>query len=388
MLCASQGVAGAQKPSDDASLVHELRRTCENLDKYPSGKLEDFRSGLRGRIGLPHLEYEKAMYREHCKDTGCDMQFTTRNYNVSTTPAAEWDAVVEDRANYALKNPQNMSHVKEGKKIERLIPDYNEKIKSDTAKKACLRKEEVIAVILYTGPMYYVYSAILTRYERPIFDKTADSIFRTLDGANGHPKNLYSTTLTVLVSAVQKLSTVTVFKPDVKLYRGTGGEQGLPDHFWDNDCFGCKGMTDWGYFSSTPLFDEAQSYSGMHDNPPKPCPIIFEIETDCINNGACVVEFSQYAHEGEYMFTPCSFITQVTTFDVLCGALLTRVTRCPAARIDKKRRRNNHCSCSHSHKQSFDSRSTSVDQDGAAHHLFRISHQRALRSTRMRRDRV
>ncbi len=69
----------------------------KQIGTYPSGEIKDFRAGLRDRIGLPHLEYLKAMKREHCKDTGCNMKFTTRNYNVTTKPSAEWLAVVKQQ---------------------------------------------------------------------------------------------------------------------------------------------------------------------------------------------------------------------------------------------------------------------------------------------------
>lgn len=281
------------------------------MDTYPSGEIKDFRAGLRDRIGLPHLEYLKAMTREHCNDTGFNMQFTTRNYDVKTTPRAEWRAVIEQFP----QPPENMTHYKNGAMIKREIPNIKqlnaEQLK--TMQDACLREEEVIAVILYTGPMYMVYQAVLQRYERPVFDDQR-SIFKTLNGDFGDTQNLYSTTLTVLVSAVQKLSTVTVFRPENSiLYRGTGGEQGLPLHFFKPDERNCKGMTDWGFFSSTFVLEKAKMYSGVDRT--MPCPIIFEIETDCVNIGASVGQFSQYPDEGEYMFQPCSFIEQVILFD-------------------------------------------------------------------------
>jgi hypothetical protein len=53
----------------------------------PSGRMDDFHKGLASRIGFPHLEFEKTMEAEHCSMSGCDMQFTTRNYGgrITTT---------------------------------------------------------------------------------------------------------------------------------------------------------------------------------------------------------------------------------------------------------------------------------------------------------------
>ncbi|MFN9999928.1 MAG: hypothetical protein ACK559_02255, partial [bacterium] len=73
-----------------------------------------------------------------------------------------------------------------------------------------LRREEVIAVILYTGPMYMIYNCILARWSNPA------ALWDTLRSGN----NLFTTTLSVLVSAIQKLSTNTVIPDGLMLYRG------------------------------------------------------------------------------------------------------------------------------------------------------------------------
>jgi hypothetical protein len=146
----------------------------------------------------------------------------------------------------------------------------------------------------------------LTRFEKPVFDD-GKPMWLTLNGqsedgtANGQPKNLFSTTLNVLVSAIQKLSTVTVHTPGLKLYRGIGGEVNLPDHFFNRDPLGRRGMTDWAFCSTTSSRDKAISeYSGVG----KKNPLLFEIETNCVDHGASVAEFSQYPSEQEFIFVP------------------------------------------------------------------------------------
>ena len=120
--------------------------------------------------------------------------------------------------------------------------------------------------------------------------------------ANGQPKNLFTTTLNVLVSAIQKLSTVTVHNPlSPKLYRGIGGAVNLPDHFFNRDPLGRRGRTDWAFCSTTSSRDKAISeYSGVG----KKNPLLFEIETNCVDHGASVAEFSQYPSEQEFIFVP------------------------------------------------------------------------------------
>jgi hypothetical protein len=109
----------------------------------PSGNIEDFHKGLSSRIGFPHLQFFKTMEAEHCIMAGCDMQFTTRNYGISTTARAEWCVVVRGQT----PPPEHMEH-------DRVTVTIDDKLNSSQARKAGLRMEEVVAVVLYTGPMY------------------------------------------------------------------------------------------------------------------------------------------------------------------------------------------------------------------------------------------
>jgi hypothetical protein len=63
----------------------------------------------------------------------------------------------------------------------------------------------VISLILYTGPMFVVYNSILRRSPPETFSKFS--------------RNMFSTTIFVLVSAVQKISTRTPLPLGTKLYR-------------------------------------------------------------------------------------------------------------------------------------------------------------------------
>jgi hypothetical protein len=190
----------------------------------PGGKIEDFYKGLSSRIGFPHLQFFKTMEAEHTSMAGCDMQFTTRNYGITTTANAEWNVVVRGQS----PPPEHMMH-------GRIIPRVEDKLQCAQARKAGLRREEVIAIILYTGPMYMIYNCLLARWSSP------PEMWVTLHGGN----NMFTTTLSVLVSAVQKLSAITVIPDGLKLYRGTGGLSFLPDHFTNPDEYNCKGMTEW-----------------------------------------------------------------------------------------------------------------------------------------------
>jgi len=253
----------------------------------PSGKIEDFQKGLSWRIGFPHLEFFKTMEAEHTSMAGCDMQFTTRNYGITTTAQAEWGVVVRGQA----PPPEHMLH-------GRVITLIEDKLQCAQARKAGLRREEVIAVILYTGPMYMIYNCVLAQWSSP------PTMWDTLRRGN----NLFTTTLCVLVSAVQKLSAVTVIPDGLRLYRGTGGLVTLPDHFTQPDEHNCRGMTEWGFLSSSADKSVALQYSGVVEG--RPHAMVLEIEPSCADRGAVVSEFSQYPGEGETLFLPMSYVAQ------------------------------------------------------------------------------
>ena len=124
------------------------------------------------------------MRQEHCERAGCDAEFTTGNYKITTTPKSEWQYVVG-----GLMCP-DMQH-------NRRLISSSELLQRKVSRDANLCEEEVIAVVLYTGPMFQIYNTILRRYPEDKF-----AIFRDGD-------NMFSTTIFVLVSAVQKLSRFT-----------------------------------------------------------------------------------------------------------------------------------------------------------------------------------
>ena len=157
-------------------------------------------------------------------------------------------------------------------------------------------REEVIAIILYTGPMYVIYNCLSERWSNPA------TMWDTLRRG----KNLFTTTLSVLVSAVQKLSAITVIPDGLKLYRGTGGLVYLPKHFAQPDEFNCCGMTEWGFMSCSADKEVAIDYSGAAFFGL----VVLEIEPSCVDRGAVVSELSQYPMEAETLFLSMSYVAQ------------------------------------------------------------------------------
>ena len=143
---------------------------------------------------------------------------------------------------------------------------------------------------------YLIYNSILRQWPKDLFD-----LFN-----NGG--NLFTTTIHVLVSAVQKLSRALRIPDGMKLYRGLGGTMDLPNRFYNADDHGCKGFAEWGFMSTTSNRKVALQYSGVADGKPK-C-LVLELRVGAVDRGACLQKYSQYQGEEEYLYMPLSFLQQ------------------------------------------------------------------------------
>jgi len=279
----------------------------QNPRKMACGSITDFHKGLTGRIGSPSLDFEPAMRAEHCFKGGHDYQFTTGNYKITTTPKREWLQIVGDENGVRAAVPsEDMKH-------GRVITDVSELLKRPLAVKAELQRCEVIALSLYSGPLFEIYNALLRRFP---LDK-----YKKFNGQG----NTFSTTIFVLVSAIQKLSRHMFLPPSMRLYRGFSSME-MPESFSkvDEDT-GCCGYAEWGFISTTANKNVAVQYSGVDEG--KPRATVLCIRPSSVDRGASIAEFSQcvrlcgaaqrlrscdaccrYPGEEEYLWPPCSFL--------------------------------------------------------------------------------
>ncbi len=90
------------------------------------------------------------MELEHCTEPISHWKFETSNYSIHTTPMEEWKIVLNppDTASANLDSA-------------RRIPMINNLLGLESAKKARLQRIEVIAVVLYTGPMVRTFHLFL-----------------------------------------------------------------------------------------------------------------------------------------------------------------------------------------------------------------------------------
>ena len=87
------------------------------------------------------------MAAEHCSLGGCDKEFTTVNYKITTTPRKEWMYIVGDENGQRQECPADDMH--HGRRIIAI----NEHMQDPRVVRAGLNRAEVIALVMYTGPM-------------------------------------------------------------------------------------------------------------------------------------------------------------------------------------------------------------------------------------------
>jgi hypothetical protein len=231
------------------------------------------------------------MRAEHMTRAGNDYTFVTGNYKLQTQARKEWLYVAGDENGRKLTPPESdMEHGREIQPIDKLL-------QKPLAKDADLTPEEMIAIVMYSGPAFVLYNTVLRRYPEDIY-----KVFKDGD-------NLFPTTIFVLVSAINKLSRCMNIPPGTLLYRGLGGSLEFPDSFTRPTM--CKtpnalGFLEYGFMSTSAVKSVAVQYSGVKKGMPKAT--ILQIHPNSVDRGADISQFSQYPAEREFLFVPYSFV--------------------------------------------------------------------------------
>ncbi|KAJ1474028.1 hypothetical protein T484DRAFT_3292848, partial [Baffinella frigidus] len=276
----------------------------EVLREAKFGKMEDFTTGLVGKIGLPDPRLMDAMMREHCMRGDSKVAFSPGNYDTTTTPEAEWRVVTDPEEGTRVSvGARRGTRVSVGARRVRALEDL---LLDRRATEAGLRKEEILALQLYTGPMYCKYNAKLRGFPQSMVD--------SLEG------NKYATTLHLIVSGVIKLSRCMELPKDRAVYRGLG-DLGLPKEFLEQDRFGVRGGVELGLMSTTQDQRVATQYAGTK------MPTVFKIGVGAVDRGAPIKFLSQYPGEEEILFPPMSYleVTGETRMEAGPGGKTTRV---------------------------------------------------------------
>ena len=213
---------------------------------------ELFAAGIDGIVGPLDVQYIRAMYNEHSLNAEASKQFTAWNagHEIKTTPEREWLFVVGrdglDKSSWTFDVERAEPVVEEGMMVEgRNAEKLAALLRSPEVERSKVTVAEVVALRLYTGPMYVKYNAVL----RGMAVATAGG-------------TIYSSTVHLICSGLQKLSRVSELPKEMKLYRGNGG-MALPSSFLEPDASGCAGGTEPAIMSATPDRSVALGYSGI-----------------------------------------------------------------------------------------------------------------------------
>jgi hypothetical protein len=260
--------------------------------------LSHFYDGIDKRIGVVSLDFYEQMRKEHCEYFGCDVLFKPNNYKIKTCPRDEWLLITEGKGAERGASMWPISRDDLKNPVRRRIPAHwwdhtnpssNTILRSDIGDlkrrsekvlkylrkqhNVQLRKEELVAIILFSGPMYAVYNAKLSDFPPKIKNDFKDAKF--------------TTTIHAIISAIQKLS---VKSPVQNLvFRGTGGWGHLPECFWNpqDDRLNVYGYTEFGIMSMTSEREVALKYSGVL-NTKCPHPAILAFAPGAVDRGAKV----------------------------------------------------------------------------------------------------
>jgi hypothetical protein len=164
--------------------------------------------------------------------------------------------------------------------------------------------EEILALSMYTGPLYVLYNAVLRGAPAVMVELLNAGHAAPADEARPVYGNRFETTLFVICSGITKLSRFTRVPPSRLLYRGLGGML-LPEQFWkDTKGMDYKGGVEFGLMSTTTERSIAVQYSGTRVKRG----IVFEISAGRIDIGASISFLSQYSREEEFLVQPLSFV--------------------------------------------------------------------------------
>jgi hypothetical protein len=289
------GIRKLHAGTDSCSALEQNSKFSMDSDalKASFAKLEQFYDGPEHLIGTPNPKALEGIRREHCDRKNADTLHTTPNYNISTSPQIEYYFVVDpqgymvngfpgyphtprDKSKWSVTNKE-LWRGEHGRDVVALAVFTQH----PAALKVGLQEAEVIALRLYTGPLYLWYNAVLRGYPTEVAD--------SLEG------NRYETTIFCIISGIIKLSKVTEVPTDRRLYRGLGGVV-LPETFWTRTG-GFRGGVEQGLMSATTDRGVAMQYSGRGG---KRC-IVFEILVGRVDIGADLSWVSQYPGEREVL---------------------------------------------------------------------------------------
>ena len=129
-----------------------------DLRSHSSPRVQFF-GGLEAKIGAPDSNVLQAMEREHTAASDSTDDFTTTNYEVTTTPQKEWWFVAEpDRKGEEWPVEHTLRDTPDLMRLPMLLPDMRRRL-DERNKQLGVMSEPLLMLVeafgarLYTGPM-------------------------------------------------------------------------------------------------------------------------------------------------------------------------------------------------------------------------------------------
>ena len=332
---ASTGMAAAAAA---AAEKHERSNTSDTFyGKFSAGfigsfaDMSDFYGGLEDMIGECRKDLMRAMTEEHTavqSGFGASHEsFTTSNYMVSTTPRDEWLFVVDPESVPDMDAGTDPATKKSRGTRQRLNIDdlydnaadlitkvfsqnklfWQVTVTAEDLKEVKLLRVEVIALRLYTGPLFELYNTVLRAWgnteDRGVVPSYS-GVFKGMD-----VRGCFTTTIHVINSGVLKLSRL---QPAVPVYRGISGMK-LPKRFIEADEYNVRGGVEYAFMSTTTDESVALGYAKGGDR--DTATTLIEASMGMVDRGASLDWLSQYPHEREILLPPLTAMEVISITD-------------------------------------------------------------------------
>ena len=295
--------------------------------------MQTYFGGLEQLIGECRKDVLAAMKEEHCDvvSTGQPLfgesktSFTTSNYGVATTPEQEWLFVVEPGLVGAMSAGRDMGTDRDrGNREARVAADLlsnaaellsasfafeqaGVKVTQEQVEALPLLLEEVIALRLYTGPMFEIYNTILRAWGNVANPGFVSSTSRVYPGLN--IRDCFTTTIHVISSGILKISRL---QPALPVFRGVSTMK-LPRCFLEKDANNVRGGVEFGFMSTT--IEEGVALSYAMGRSAKTSSTLIESTMGMVDRGASLDWLSQYPHEREILFPPLTAVEVISIDD-------------------------------------------------------------------------
>ena len=271
------------------------------------GSFQLFGRSLEERLGGMSDDPVSGLFSEHCLASDSDSEFVVPNHPdlPPSTPMREFAVVVGedgvDTDTWTIRTSAEPTCEDGARLTGRKLFPIAYYMECQEAKRAKLTVSEMVALRLFTGPMYEKYNKVL----RSVLDT---------DSAVSLEANSYSTTIGLIISGILKLSRIATAKRDkegkVKAFRGLSGIS-LPAAFFKKDAQGFCGVVEAAFLSLTDDPTVALDYARLSSLAQDKEATIFELELGKASLGAEVAWVSQWPQEQERLLPPWTFLEVV-----------------------------------------------------------------------------